>query len=1058
VPVVTVVVGVDGAGRTYRLGRLADDAGTRAWWVGSGDLASGLASATLVVADDAHRLAPEVLRALTAAARTGVRVLMSRRPTIDSPELADLDEAAAADGVELLIPLTPDEVGTLVAVVTGRPVSPEIAAAVHEASAGLPGVAAAVASTLPTGPAPAGPRTKPGRSAPGAMPGSAGQRAGSGGTRSGSAPGGTGSATRPSDADSGATPHSDTRPGDASAGSNTGQHAGPSGTHSSARPGSTSAGSSGVRSASQPGGGSGAVAGVPVLDVVAPALMARVQRRFAVLPRQVGAVARVLALRLDLADSVLAAAAEVPAADLPGVLRTLRDEGMLIPGRPTAGERMIPAVADAVLGDLSSAERRRLHDVAAGALAAAGADPLVTAAQLRAARVRTPAAAGVYRQAGELTRFTDPAAALAWFDDATEAGAAPSDVVAGRAEASTLLGLAPDADLPTPPGSDAAARLSRLAGAAAAHDGRADRAAELLLAAPPPGPLLAVPVLVGAGRLADATACARDGSPSAMRLAEAVLVAARDPDAAVPLLIEAAEVSERVTPVAVLPDTPHAIGAVVAVLAGDVAGAEHLLTGAGVGGPVAAERHRLLLAWARMRAGRYDTALAELVRPAGELPARERLLRAAIAAGMARRRGDIAGLRSVWASVEPVLTRRTVDLWQLEPMEELLVAAARLRQGRRVEPILDILERTVDQLGRPPAWAAALGWLRVQVAVASDDPDTATTQARRLAEISEQATRPSGHVDHQDTAATQARRLTETSEQAARPTGHDDNQNTTATQARRLAETSDHATPPAGHVDHQDAAAIQARRLAEISEQAARPTRHDDNQDAAATQARRPAETSQQAARPTGHDDNQNTTATQARQLTETSEQAARPTGHDDNPPRQFAESATGRPAGQHHGPATTPGSLGHRAAAQCAAATLWAQLLANTPPPPDAVLDAADQLVAAQLPWEASRLAGQAAIHATDPVVVRRLLERARELSEPDSPIADAQTSGLSERELAVAQLVVAGSTHREIGAQLYIAPKTVEHHVARIRAKLGAGSRAELLAMLREILADPA
>ena len=52
----------------------------------------------------------------------------------------------------------------------------------------------------------------------------------------------------------------------------------------------------------------------------------------------------------------------------------------------------------------------------------------------------------------------------------------------------------------------------------------------------------------------------------------------------------------------------------------------------------------------------------------------------------------------------------------------------------------------------------------------------------------------------------------------------------------------------------------------------------------------------------------------------------------------------------------------------------------------------------------------------------------------------------------------VVAGSTHREIGAQLYIAPKTVEHHVALIRAKLGAGSRAELLAMLREILADPA
>lgn len=762
----TVVVGVDGSGRTFRLSRLVDAAGTRAWWVGSGDLAAGLAAAretgTLVVADDAHRLAPEVLRALAAAARSGVRVLVARRPTIDGPELADLDEAAAAGGVEWLGPLDQDQVGALVASVTGRPTSPEVAATVHELSAGLPGIAAAVASAAP---------------------------------------------------------------------------------------------------------------GVP-----APALLARVQRRFAVLARPVGTVARVLALRLDLSDDVLAAAADVGVDALSGVLRTLRDEGMVVPG----GERMIPAVADAVLGELSSAERRRLHDVVAGALAAAGADPLVTAAQLRAARVRTPAAAEMYRLAGELTRFTDPSAALSWFDDATEAGAEPSAVAPGRAEAGALLGIPPDADLQVA----LDPRLARLAGAVAAHDGRADRATDLLLAAG--SSLLAVPVLVGTGRLAEARAATRDsnGTPAATRFAEAVLVAAGDPDAAVPLLIEAAEVAERATPVAVLPDTPHAVGAVVAVLAGDVAAAEYLLDRAdraGIGGPAAGERHRLLLAWARMRAGRYDTALAELARPAGELPARERLLRASIAAGMARRRGDIAGLRAVWGGVEPVLARRAVDLWQLEPVEELLVAAARLRQVRRIEPILAVLDRTVDQLGSPPAWAAALGWLRVQVAVAADDPDTATAQAGRL-----------------------------------------------------------------------------------------------------------------------------------------------------------------------------TGG--GHRASAQCAAAALWAQLLAGTPAPPEDVLAATEQLVAAQLPWEASRLAGQAAIHATDPVVVRRLLERARELSEPDAPqgTSPARTGGLSERELAVAKLVLAGSTHREIGAQLYIAPKTVEHHVARIRTKLGAGSRAELLATLREILAD--
>jgi DNA-binding CsgD family transcriptional regulator len=48
----------------------------------------------------------------------------------------------------------------------------------------------------------------------------------------------------------------------------------------------------------------------------------------------------------------------------------------------------------------------------------------------------------------------------------------------------------------------------------------------------------------------------------------------------------------------------------------------------------------------------------------------------------------------------------------------------------------------------------------------------------------------------------------------------------------------------------------------------------------------------------------------------------------------------------------------------------------------------------------------------------------------------------------------VVDGLTHKEIGAMLFISPKTVEHHVARIRQKLGASTRAELLAGLRTTL----
>ena len=50
---------------------------------------------------------------------------------------------------------------------------------------------------------------------------------------------------------------------------------------------------------------------------------------------------------------------------------------------------------------------------------------------------------------------------------------------------------------------------------------------------------------------------------------------------------------------------------------------------------------------------------------------------------------------------------------------------------------------------------------------------------------------------------------------------------------------------------------------------------------------------------------------------------------------------------------------------------------------------------------------------------------------------------SPLSDREREVADLLLLGMPYRDIGAQLFISAKTVEHHVARIRRRLGAGSR---------------
>jgi DNA-binding CsgD family transcriptional regulator len=337
-------------------------------------------------------------------------------------------------------------------------------------------------------------------------------------------------------------------------------------------------------------------------------------------------------------------------------------------------------------------------------------------------------------------------------------------------------------------------------------------------------------------------------------------------------------------PAVVLPDTPHAWGAVVAVTAGDAATAEHLLRRAldrGIGGPVGAQRHRLLLAWVGLRTGRYDAAVAELRRLGTGLAGREALLAAALRAGLARRSGDVAKLRDAWVSVEPVLARQSVDLFQAEQIEELAVAATRLRRPQRIVPVLAALDAAVAGLGNPPAWRVTVEWIRLQLAVAADDPTAVKAAADAIS--------------------------------------------------------------------------------------------------------------------------------------------------------------------------AAAPGQ--ERQRAQAAAAAAWARSMAGAVDVAE-VVAAVERLSAAELPWEASRLAGHAAIRTSDPAAARRLLEVARELSGVAAPAAETNTAGLSEREIEVARLVLDGRTHKEIGAQLFISPKTVEHHVARIRTKVGATDRAEFVAALKSLL----
>ncbi|WP_344253713.1 helix-turn-helix transcriptional regulator [Pseudonocardia hydrocarbonoxydans] len=131
-------------------------------------------------------------------------------------------------------------------------------------------------------------------------------------------------------------------------------------------------------------------------------------------------------------------------------------------------------------------------------------------------------------------------------------------------------------------------------------------------------------------------------------------------------------------------------------------------------------------------------------------------------------------------------------------------------------------------------------------------------------------------------------------------------------------------------------------------------------------------------------------------------------------------------------------------------AAAAWAQVLGGRVVA-DIVGGVAVALDAAGRPWEAAQLCRTATARAQDPAVARALLETGRRLRPARGPRRAAGSDELSDREREVGALVVDGLTHKEIGKRLYISPKTVEQHVARLRQKLSAATRADLVAALR-------
>jgi DNA-binding CsgD family transcriptional regulator len=178
------------------------------------------------------------------------------------------------------------------------------------------------------------------------------------------------------------------------------------------------------------------------------------------------------------------------------------------------------------------------------------------------------------------------------------------------------------------------------------------------------------------------------------------------------------------------------------------------------------------------------------------------------------------------------------------------------------------------------------------------------------------------------------------------------------------------------------------------------------------------------------------------------------------------------------HGQALTAAAA-HSAFAKALATAgrTWLRVLANHVDI-DEVTAAARGLSQFGHTWDATRLASQAALQTPDGRVSGAMLQLARDLKQtialdempgvepaaapaamtsgaPRSGPARPASSRLSDREREVAELLLLGMPYRDIGSQLFISAKTVEHHVARIRRRLGAESRSEMLSMLRAMLA---
>lgn len=363
------------------------------------------------------------------------------------------------------------------------------------------------------------------------------------------------------------------------------------------------------------------------------------------------------------------------------------------------------------------------------------------------------AAATAFEAAAAEALPVDPPLAARLYEAAVTAGRPPLEVGARRAEALALAGDLDGAlrladEVITTEAAPGRRHAAGVAAAALAHRGQLLRSAQLYRwSGTEEGKQLATLGLLGIGDLADArelrASASADGPPTSLSSAITLMAGglhesvAGTPTTALSMMVRAAGLLDPVGRGVLLPDSPAALGALLALHYGELEAASSLLdraVAAGTGGAPLVTRHQLLRTWITMVRGNLTAAAEQLQGLRGaHLEPRDWLFAVAIELGVARRAGDTNTLGRAWVQAGEALLRHPMDLFTILPLGELVVAAARLQDEARLAAHLSQARTLLSGLGEPPLWATPLWWGGLHAAVIADQPDEAEAQVEAMA-------------------------------------------------------------------------------------------------------------------------------------------------------------------------------------------------------------------------------------------------------------------------------------------------------------------------------------